>query len=167
MKIDQIAYYASNQKCEDYIKDLLGLKNEPWIKDTVTGMSSVWGKPMAENVGELQFNYSLGIEVEILRYVKGPNWHDEVQFAKEPFISHIGAHLEDGEDFPTTFLGRRVAQETFTKSHTSDYLTTGAGRGRLFHYKVFEINRGNYFKVIRRIRDNEVEYQAALKSKVA
>ncbi len=163
MKIDQIAYYCSNSKSENFIKRMLGLSDEPWVKDTVTADSSVWGKSPVQNIAELQFNYTLGMEVEILRYTHGPNWHDSVQFSAEPFISHVGAHLDDGEEFPL-FPGCRVAQETFTKSHTGEYLTTGAGAGRLFHYKVFELRRGNYFKVIRRVRDNETAYQAALRA---
>ena len=157
MKIDQIAYYCSNPKSEAFIKRMLGLENEPWVRDTVTAKSMVWGKPLAENVAELQFNYSLGIEVEILRYTRGPNWHDGVQFSAEPFISHVGAHLADGEPWPE-FSGCVVAQETFTQQHTNEYLTTGGAAGRLFHYKVFQLRRGNYFKVIQRVRDNEKGY---------
>lgn len=150
MKIDQIAYYCQTTKAADFVKRMLGIDKEPWVLDTVTARSSVYGKEFVTNVAELQFNYSLGIEVEILRYVQGPNWHDVTQFSAEPFISHVGAHLADGEDFPT-FSGCVLAQETFTEKHTGEYLTTGAGAGRLFHYKVFQLRRGNYFKVIKRI----------------
>lgn len=154
MKITQLAYYCSTTRAEDYVKRMLGLADKEWIRDTVTGMSSVWGADPKQNVGELQFNYDLNIEVEILRYISGPFWHQNVVFSAEPFISHVGAHLDDGEEFPA-FAGARLAQETFTQSHTGEYLTTGAGAGRKFHYKVFELRRGNYFKVIRRIRDGE------------
>jgi hypothetical protein len=150
MKTDQIAYYCSNSRSEEFLKRSLGLADKEWIRDTVTGMSSVWGGQPQKNIGELQFNYDLGIEVEILRYTSGPFWHESVNFSSEPFISHVGAHLEDGEEFPA-FAGCRLAQETFTVSHTSEYLTTGAAAGRLYHYKIFELRRGNYFKLIKRI----------------
>lgn len=158
MKQDQIAYYSDIQQGTDYLKELLGLTNEPWIKDTVTARSSVFGRPFTQNIAQLQFCYKWGSEIEILRYISGPHWHERTTY-KPPFISHVGFHLDDDEDFPEIDgIGKgtcRLVQETFTEKHTSEYLTTGLGAGRLYHYKIFQVQAGNYVKFIKRIRDNE------------
>jgi hypothetical protein len=166
MKLDQTAWYCNTTQQADYLKEVLGLSNEPWVKDTVTAISSVFGRPPTKNVAQLQFCYTHGgHEIEILRYISGPHFHERTAY-KEPFISHIGFHLADDEDFPDIAgLGKdtcKLVQETFTESHTSEYLTTGAGAGRLYHYKIFQIQTGNYLKYIKRIRDNEKAYQKAL-----
>lgn len=157
-KLDQTAFYCSTEKAELYVKRMFGLEHEPWVKDTVTAMSSVFGAEPARNIADLQFNYSLGHELEILHYREGPNWHQKTMM-REPFISHVGLHLGDDEDFPNTdFAGNqllRLVQETKTISHTSEYLTTGAGTGRLYHYRIYEVAPGSYVKYIKRVRDNE------------
>lgn len=166
MRLDQTAYYCNVQQATDYLKEILGLTNEPWIKDTVTARSSVFGRPFTKNVAQLQFCYTHGgHEIEILRYISGPHWHERTTY-KEPFISHIGFHLDDNEDFPE-IDGRGkntccLVQETFTENHTSEYLTTGAGRGRLYHYKIFQVQVGVYHKFIKRVRNNEVEFNEKL-----
>ena len=164
MKQDQIAYYCDIQQSVDYLKEILGLADEPWIKDTVTARSSVFGRPFTTNVAQLQFCYKHGSEIEILRYISGPHWHERTTY-KVPFISHVGFHLEDDEDFPDIDgKGKgtcRLVQETFTEKHTSEYLTTGEGAGRLYHYKIYQVQAGNYIKFIKRIRDNEKAWLAA------
>lgn len=159
MKIDQIAFYASNDEQAEQIKAQFGLIGANWIKDTVTADSYVWDRPKTTNVAELQFNYDLGIELEILRYIDGPNWHDpgwliRQQGFKVPFISHVGIHLADGEEFPA-MRNCKLVQETFTKKHTSEYLTTGAGAGRKYHYRIFEMSPGSYIKYIRRLYNTD------------
>lgn len=162
MKMDQLAFYADTDVQANRIKDQLGLIDAEWIKDTVTAKSEVWPFSTEENVAELQFNYSLGIELEILRYVKGCSWHHQNPLAVKggfdrkganlPFISHVGIHLEDNEDFPEMRYCPLV-QETFTISHTSEYLTKegSPGFGRKYHYRIFELSPGSYIKYIRRI----------------
>ncbi len=163
MKMDQVAFYAASDEEAEKIKAQLGLANSSWIKDTVTARSIVSGIE-GENVAELQFNYDLEIELEILRYTKGPNWHlnnplmvpwltkDRKVWHIPSFISHVGIHLGDEEDFPAMWHCKLV-QETFTKSHTSEYLTKpgSPGFGRLYHYKIFELSPGSYIKYIKRI----------------
>lgn len=154
MKIDQIAIYCSTDEQAEQIKAQFGLANSEWIKDTVHARSKVWDFLEQPNTAELQFNYSLGIELEIIRYIQGPNWHDPAEIIangfKVPFISHIGIHLDDDEEFPA-MEHCRLVQETWTVSHTSEYLTTGAGAGRKYHYRIFEMAPGSYIKYIRRI----------------
>lgn len=148
MRMDQIAYYCATNSAEWKLKQYLNLANAEWIEDIVTARSTVFGKPPEVNVARLQFCYALGIELEIIRYLDGPHWHQN-DLIDAPFISHIGIHLDDGEEFPP-MIGARLVQETFTQSHTSAYLTTGAGAGRKYHYKIFQIAK-NYIKYIRRI----------------
>ncbi len=164
MKMDQVAYYCATVQSADYIKNLFGLSNAEWIIDTVTADSCVVGQAInARNVAHLQFCYALDIELEIIRYISGPHWHART-LQREPFISHLGIHLDDGDDFPNIGGQKlcRLVQETKTVKHTSEYLTTGLGRGRKYHYKIFEISPNTYIKYIKRIRDEEVEYQTAL-----
>lgn len=155
MKIDQIAFYCSTDEQADQIKAQFGLTDAQWIKDTVTSISKVWDVQEQSNVAELQFNYDLGIELEILRYIRGPHWADPAQLLyssgfKVPFISHVGIHLEDGEEFPA-MEHCKLVQETWTIKHTAKYLTEGPAAGRKYHYRIFELSHGSYIKYIRRI----------------
>lgn len=160
MKCDQIAFYAATQQQSDAIKAHFGLTHAEWVQDTVTARSIVNGVD-GINKAELQFNYSLGIELEILRYIEGMSWHHANPLAssaftrgllKAPFISHVGIHLDDGEPFPE-MAGCRLVQETFTLEHTGKYLTDPAspGFGRKYHYRIFELSPGSYIKYIARI----------------
>ncbi len=159
MKIDQCAFYATTDDQADQIKAQFGLTDAVWIKDTVTARSIVNGVD-DQNVANLEFNYDLGIEFEILRYVDGKHWHlDNPAYGPKPegsvippFISHVGIHLDDGEEFPA-MEHCKLVQETFTISHTAKYLTSPASpaAGRLYHYRIFEMSPGSYIKYIRRI----------------
>lgn len=154
MKMDQIAFYAASDAQADQIKAQFGLTNAKWITDVVTARSKVWDLPEQTNRAELQFNYDLGVELEILKYVYGPHWHDPAGLVggnfKVPFISHVGIHLEDGEEFPA-MEHCKLVQETFTLSHTAEYLTTGPAAGRKYHYRIFEMAGGSYIKYIKRL----------------
>jgi hypothetical protein len=153
--IDQVAIYSETPEEIERIKALFGLQDAKWISDTVTAMSSVYGSGLEQNIAELLFNYDLGVELEILRYVSGPSWHDvrssgmapAVYVPPKSFISHIGIHLEDSEEFPP-MPGCELVQETWTQSHTSKYLVAN---GRTYHYKIFELSPGSYIKYIKRI----------------
>jgi hypothetical protein len=156
MKCDQVAYYCIDENAEAQVKRFLGLEKAEWIQDKVTANSIVRGFSfMSQSVGLLQFNYDLGIEIEILRYESGRHWHSSnpdylyasmVISAPFPFISHIGYHVEE---FPNA-LGADLVQETWTESHTSEYLTTGAGKGRKYHYRIYQLG-ATYQKFIKRI----------------
>ena len=118
----------------------------------MTARSIVWGREAVINEAYLQFNYDLGIELEIIRYTNGDNWHSPFGSANPmPFISHVGIHLDAHEPMPELPHGCRLAQETFTISHTSEYLTKGAGAGRKYHYRIFELAPQTYIKYIKRI----------------
>lgn len=152
MKMDQIAFYARNEAEAKRIKEIFGLVNAEWKKDTVTADSSVYGSAVETNVAELEFNYDLGVELEILRYVSGPCWHDGMhKYDFYTYISHIGIHLDDDEDFPAMPYARLV-QETWTQSHTSPYLVDC---GRKYHYRIFELAPGNYIKYIKRVHKGD------------
>ena len=155
MKIDQICFYCSTEAAGLKVKRFFNLEHADWIQDKVTARS-IFGNqaiPPSENIAELQFNYDLGIELEILRYVSGPSWHWTNPLNREPqFISHVGIHLHSAEDFPDS-REFPLVQETFTQSHTGEYLTKpgSPGYGRKYHYKIFEMSPGSYIKYIRRI----------------
>jgi hypothetical protein len=155
-KIDQIAFYCLTAEAEERVKQGLGLLDRPWIRDTVTARSRVkahngnWLQVYSQRA-ELQFNYDLGIEVEILRYIEGASWLDHGIFAGlvGPHISHIGAHIQ--HDFPECAFP--LVQETWTESHTSDFLTNpnSEGYGRRYHYRIHQIGPATYLKFIKRV----------------
>jgi hypothetical protein len=151
-KIDQIAYVCKTSVEEFKLKQRLGLQYAEWKFDEVVAEGYIRDRhgviKSARNIAFLQFNYDAGIELEILRYVDGPNWHEEND--SDFFLSHVGAHLADGQPFPD-LEDCPIVQHVFTQSHTNDYLVTGAGAGRKYEYRIHELSPGNYFKLIRRI----------------
>ena len=158
-RLDQVAWHAIGKGEAEKLKIILGLASEPWIEDIVTGKSLFPDGKWCINKALLRFNYSQGIELEILTYFEGRHWHQNNSHfvgGKEFFISHVGYHLDDGEDFPE-MPADSLVQETFTVSHTSEYLTTGAAAGRKYHYKIFELSSGNYVKYIRRLHPGKAE----------
>lgn len=168
MKIDQVAFYSKDEEQTEKIKEALGLKDKQWVIDQVTAKSLFPDGQWCINKGLLRFNYDLGIELEILTYTEGRHWAIDCKsdfatgfkqngnplWSLNTFISHVGIHLEDGEEFPP-MVGWPLVQETFTMSHTSEYLTTGGGAGRLYHYRIHEMAPGTYIKYIRRIHPKQ------------
>lgn len=163
MKIDQIAFYCADEKSEAAIKVHFGLQNAEWKQDTVTALSSIFGEDAVINIGHLQFNYDIGIEMEILRYAEdSEHWHlDQVWKQKlfgsySPFISHVGIHLgrDDAvgwvEDFPIVDEKLfRLVQETWTQHHTNPFVVE---RGRLYHYRIYQCRHTqSYIKYIKRV----------------
>jgi hypothetical protein len=155
MKIDQVAFYCPTFEGEQRIKQGLGLLDKEWVRDEVTARSRVLGGngtwiEVEPQVAELQFNYDLGIEVEILRYLNGMSWHDFSANAEyiAARMSHVGMHVDE---FPETIFP--LVQETWTKKHTNEFLTNpnSRGYGRLYHYRVHHMGIGAYLKFIKRI----------------
>ena len=166
MKLDQIAFYAMNDDAFVEICRLHGLSPETnWVRDRVESSSRVnyRGKMLVtKQTALLAFNYSLGIEFEILRYIDGWHWqsmkeesyHAIVKGEHSWWMSHIGYHLDDGEPFPTN-CGKLV-QHTFTKKHTAEYLTKegSPGYGRTYEYQIFKTTGDQYVKYIKRVHPN-------------
>lgn len=166
MKMDQIAYFCYSEDAERKLKKSLGLIDESrWIKDTVICVNNIfppYGTQYSSRaIGELQFNYELGIELEILRYEEGSSWHNHLptKIALRgyalPFISHIGVHLDDEEDFPSSNnmyeLGWRLAQVTHTLQHSNPYIVE---KGRRYVYQIYETVPGTYLKYIKRVHSD-------------
>jgi hypothetical protein len=152
-RLDQVAFYCVDKLASDELKADLCLEKAEWIADTVTANSKIVtaDNRVVEgiNVAELEFCYKLGCELEIICYKSGPHWHP-TPFPGRKFFSHVGVHLDDGEAFPLMHHSR-IVQETFTISHTSEYLTTGPGAGRKYHYRIHKVGPGTYVKYIRRV----------------
>ena len=155
MKLDQIAYCCNDEASSNLLKVNLGLQDARWIVDRVTAKCTVWGQTDHINIAMLQFCDVLGVQFEIIRYIRGHNWleaeHDQVS----PFLSHVGYHLDAGEPFPECNTWE-LAQEARTMSHTSEHLTLGAAAGRRYHYKIFRVSPHTYMKFIRRIEPGKV-----------
>jgi len=157
MKLDQIAFYARDLAQAARIKEQLGLASSDWVEDFVEGQVSVYTgiphtKPeVGHSRAHLQFNYAFGTEVEILTYLDGPHWHEGFAAqrpATKSWLSHIGFHLADGEDFPD--VQWPLVQELVTEVHTNEYVLS---RGRTFHYRIYDARKafGCYIKYIKRI----------------
>lgn len=148
--LDQIAHYAHNPDQADGIKRLLGLQDKEWIQDHVAGRVVVFNALKGRSTALLQFNYDLGIELEILTFTGGLHWHmGEDHFeGGQPFLSHHGIHLDEGEPFPA--IDAPLVQEMWTETHTNPYLVE---RGRHYHYRIHDCRPtlGVYLKFIKRI----------------
>jgi hypothetical protein len=161
MKMDQIAYFCYSEKAESKLKRTLCLI-DGWIEDYVICDNMIYPlngvQYVSRAVGRLQFNYNLGVELEILRYDSGSSWHNHLptkmalQSTFLPIISHIGIHLDDNENFPDMGnmieLGWRLVQQTKTLSHSNPYIVE---KKRTYEYQIWETIPGTYLKYIKRI----------------
>lgn len=137
--LDQIAFYAPDDFAVDQIKQSFGLQTADWTEDFVEGRVTVFGEPENISRARLLFNYDLGIELEILTYVQGPNWHrhrDKLRTGPRtdpgsiPFQSHIGFHVNE-EQLP--LLGFPVAQRMITTSHSNPAI-----QDRRYEYVIYD-----------------------------
>lgn len=139
MKLEQIAIATNNpRKTMDFLNAIFSLST--WSQDTVIANAMVFGAEPEDNKAQLNFNYELGVELEVLEYQEGNNWHKArvAAGATFPFLSHIGYHCTEEEAQLQIELMRAIgvgiAQEVFTTSHTNEVI---AGK-RLYHYIVFD-----------------------------
>lgn len=161
LKLDQIAFIARSDEDEALIKKQLRLEKANWVKDEVTARGYVRGAPRGSlNVAKLQFNYDYGIEIEILRYIAGPNYADansgtmsEREGIKSCNPCHLGFHLEKGEELPDVLQNWAFAcgiiQQVDTIEHTNQFLID---TGRRYRYTIYDTKNllGIYLKVIER-----------------
>ncbi len=154
--LDQIAIYVSTAEEERMAKAAWGLTDAEWSEDYVIGRAVVHGEDVPRSRARLLFNYDLGIELEILQYLEGDNWHAHYQrsapgdqfsghFRDGPFISHIGFHVNDG---PLPSLPFPLVQELWTEEHTNPHVA-----GRKYHYRIFDTRavNGCFSKYIKRV----------------
>lgn len=136
MKIDQIAYYAHDEKQVAQIKHRFGLYDADWVEDEVEGGVEVSSglSMIGISKAHLHFNYDLGIELEILTYIDGPHWHLQRPdwLSGKIFLSHIGIHCDPGEQIPLQHSP--CIQKMTTHSHTNPYLVE---RGRTYYYEIY------------------------------
>lgn len=146
VKIDQLAFCAWTDEDEAQIKHQLHLEREDWITDTVHAKGEVFGQP-GENWAKLQFNYSLGMEVEILRYLDGPNYCRELDLQGGQQC-HIGSHYVGQDGVPR--LDAPVIQQVVTQSHTNPFLVEN---NKHYRYTIYNLlpKLGICFKIIERL----------------
>lgn len=162
MVLDQIAIYCSNEEEARRAKATWGLASADWTQDIVRGTGTVYGERLDISVAHLQFNYDLGIELEILTYLEGDNWHahwnrtqlragssrNEVTgtFYGGPFLSHVGFHINDQ---PMPDLPFPLVQELFTLEHSNPAIA-----GRSYHYRIYDTREVNgvFSKYIKRVK---------------
>lgn len=144
MKLDKIAFYAHTPQQVLMGKKSLGLENVHWITDRVTedvtfNALGVIGHAVAD----LNINFDLGIEVEFLTYRSGPHWHLNKERFKngEMFLSHIGFHMEPGEEVPAR---GPLIQEMMSVAHTNDFQVKTGRRYRSQIYGNHDLIRKQY-----------------------
>lgn len=155
IKIDQVAIATlDSEKLVNTFKKM-GLTD--WIHDEVVAIGDVRDDVNCTNSAKLNFNYQMGIEFEILEYIGGKSWHDEVRKLEggANFLSHIGFHIHDQKEviagageitIPAEDIlqelkekiikaGYKIVQEVWTDSHTNQYLID---QKRKYHYVIFD-----------------------------
>jgi hypothetical protein len=154
LKIDQLAFLARTDEDVASIKKMLRLEEANWVEDEVAARGYVRGAgDEATNFARLLFNYDLGIEVEILRYLNGANYPDigEVPSCK---LAHIGMHVDKGEKIPVGLVdfvfAFPIIQQVETIAHTNEFLIN---TGRKYRYTIYDTREllGVYLKVIERL----------------
>jgi len=147
IKIDQLAFCARSDEDEKFIKNFLHLNDAKWIEDTVTARGQVGALEDVTNVAKLQFNYDLEHEVEILRYMSGPNYIDLADMAGGR-MCHIGSHFIGEGDVPR--LDVPIIQQLVTQIHTNPFQ---AENNRHYRYTIYNTYHrlGMFFKIIERL----------------
>jgi hypothetical protein len=155
-KIDQLAYISYSPLDTVRIKQQLGLLEADWVEDRVVAKGTVRGMP-GTNEALLLFNYDMGIEVEILQYLSGPNYASNLVAGR---LCHVGIHADkfsvrEGHKPAPTF-DAPIIQQVETQSHTNPFLLQ---TGRRYRYTIYDTfaNLGVYMKVIERIELQKVE----------
>jgi hypothetical protein len=146
-KADQLAFIAFNDEDELAIKKQFGLENAEWVEDHVLARGEVRGLP-GENKAKLLFNYDLGIELEILRYLEGPNYAEWLQGGS---MCHVGFHYDPAKgDGSVPTFDAPIIQRVETVSHTNQYLLDN---GRKYRYTIYNTlsTLGVFTKIIERI----------------
>ena len=158
MRMDQIAYHVPNDGAARMVMNTFGLKEENFTIDYAKGKVWLPHVGWGDMEAKLRFNYDMGIEFELLTYLMIPNCISrccfrEIEDVSLVHFSHIGIHLEEGEDFPSPECMIMV-QEMMTESHTNENVPVG----QTYHYKIFgykENVKGPFIKYIKRIPEND------------
>ena len=147
IRIDQLAFCAYTDEDEKAIKQFLKLEDAAWIEDTVTAKGIVTGIANVTNIAKLQFNYDLEHEVEILRYINGPNYLDAFEVPGGR-MCHIGSHFVGSGNVPR--VDAPIVQQLVTEIHTNPFQ---AEHNRHYRYTIYNTyNRlGLFFKIIERL----------------
>ncbi len=158
-KFDQIAFYVPDMDAAKKAYRALGCTD--WTDDIVTAQGKIGivkDSRKQVNVAHLAFNYQLGIELELIQYKAGNNWHqvggrvDEVNHCSHPFASHMSWHTEDIKVERSAFesKGLQVVQDVLTLSHTNPHLVAN---GRKYRYIIFDSRNliGFDLKLIQRV----------------
>ncbi len=154
-RFTQVAFYTYNITSTKGYYWNLGCRN--WIDDTVTAEGYIGGNKNKEtNVAQLAFNYDLGVELELITYLAGNNWHKHCGRLESDsaFPSHMSYHVTGAERAELTrkFVkcGWPIVQDVTTISHTNNALISS---GKRYRYVVFNsrVNIGFDIKLIERI----------------
>jgi hypothetical protein len=152
LKIDQIAFGVNNENQVKDVKRNLNLSNADWVEDEVVAEGFVEAHGFGStNRARLLFNYDLGIEVEILQYLEGPNYLDWCYGSDLPRLCHIGMHAVEGNNgFPTHSFGLEICQKVTTISHTNPAVNEA---NRRYEYTIYNATKilGTCLKTIKRL----------------
>jgi hypothetical protein len=156
LKIDQIAFLARTDGDVDAIKGMWGLQDAEWIEDiaVTVGSFNLGNGVQLSNVetkAHLRFCYHYGIEFEILRYLEGMNYPDEMAIPSL-HMCHVGMHIDGDIAEAEQIFDASIYADMYTVSHTNPYLLE---RGRKYNYKIYDTRKtmGVPMKTIRRIEE--------------
>ena len=149
-KIDQLAFISYGKSDTRAIKAQLGLKDAEWTEDICVASGEVRGVP-GVNKARLLFNYDMGIEVEILEYLEGPNYASGLTGGR---ICHYGIHADSEGEVPT--FDAPIIQRVKTHEHTNQFLLD---TGRRYRYTIYDTlnTLGVFTKVIERIEKGQAD----------
>ena len=157
IKIDQIAFGTrlGFEETIHMLSGIFGLNLDDWVYDTVEGdcqLLNDWQMQPHKNKAKLAFHYGLmPIEFEVLQYIEGRNWHDEIK--DSVFLSHLGIHAPTQSVFSHLYVGLSkyfsIAQELQTVSHTNELIKNC----RRYNYVIFNSRKqlGFDIKIIQRL----------------
>lgn len=153
MNIHQIAFAARTDEDEEAIKRMLKLRSAEWVEDEVVAEGFVNGRP-GRNRAKLLFNYSTGREIEILRYIEGPNYLDAAGIISGN-ICHIGMHYEPDRWTATApTFDTAIIQQVETLSHTNPHVVESK---KHYRYSIYDTRPvlGVFMKIIERLHEED------------
>ena len=135
--LSQIGFASFSERDDAIIKRSLRLEDASWREDDCAEKGSVLGYdgPIENKVKRL-FNHDYGIEIEIVRYITGPNYL-ELSDARACAVCHLGFLVKDGETLPVPGLPLdevrfpfQVIQRVETVGHATPQMVNGLTRYR-------------------------------------
>ena len=155
IRIDQIAFVAHVDSDHYDIRKELDLDDDSewYATDLVRARGILFGEEV-ENLAKLSFCYSYGMEVEILQYLEGDNYCEQIPSGRQ---CHIGAHEDLSQKRSRHIkLNAPIVQQVVTQHHTNPAVNAA---NRRYRYTIYDTVRllGTHFKIIERLTVDQAD----------